>query len=714
LVAHFNTSIYGFPGDNLGAIWANWWVKSAASFGGKASFTPLAGFPFGTSTGFPLELLSFVEVRFLLLLTSSVVAWNIDILLSFILSGMTMYYLVRYLTGDRPTAFFGGFVYMIGVFHAYNAMIIGGALSATQWMPLYILVLLKFVKSPSVKNAVYLGLSGLLVVGTSIHFGLFMGIFTVAFLVGRFVYLRVSAARHGGHRLSGCFTINRKTAALSLAVILVIMAVVGPFFYLYTQKYNPPGRWPTRATPGELRTSTVVEAGAAKPLNYFVPSTLNPIFGSVAKRLAGDFYPNFGNAIYVGWTVILLAFVWVVALLRRWFKHRKSSTEGDDGEGAEPVPEDSLETNGRLWGFATAAAAAFLLSLKPTVTVGSVKIPLPSELLRIFTPWFRWYNRLAIVVSLCLIVIACFGFKWLMSLIRKRAWRVVVVALLVIAASLEMMMVPPARNFDFANTPAVFKGVGKLDKGAALAFYPMMESGYFQTSRLLFYQTGFQKPMLNGGLPNSDGEAMRRTVYNPYNPDAPGILKRLGITNMVFFTGQVEGAGGQPQDPSLLPPAFHQVARYYGTKDAFEKARLYSIDAAPADFVSLYLGDISLPYVDEGGVTVRLLDVNNDLKVLNYSGKEKKVTVRVPLQNPFNRREVLIKDSLGKTLWSGVLQQGQSAEAEIRDLALPPEGLDLHIVVRGFSYQVSGLYTTLFGSTSATLEMGDARIVESR
>lgn len=715
LITRFNSSIYGYPGDNLGSVWLNWWAKSAASFGGKASFTPLAGFPFGTSTGFPLEFLGYLEMRFLMLFTSAVVAWNIDIFLSFLLSGVTMYYLVRYLTRDRRVAFFGGFVYMIGVFHAYNSMLIGGALSATQWMPLYILVLLKFMKRPSVRNAVFLGLSALLVVGTSIHYGLFMVIFTVAFLIGRFVYTRVAAARQGGRLLSGGLSVNRRTAVLSLAVVFLVMIVAGPLFYVYTRTFNPPGKWPTAGTTVELRTSTYVESGAARPLNYLVPSTLNPVFGSVAKKFVGNLYPNFGNAIYLGWTVILLALVWSVALLRKWWRQRKAGRpEGDAQEDPAEPDKKAMETNGTLWGFALAGATAFVFSLKPSVAIGSVKIPLPSQLLRVFTPWFRWYNRLSIVVSLCLIVIACFGLKWLISKIRGRAPKAALITVLIILAALEMTLVPSFKSFSFDNTPAVFKSVAKLKKGSSLVFYPLTESGYFQTSRLLFYQTGFQKPMLNGGLAVSDGEAMRRTVYNPYNPDTPGVLKQLGITNMVFFEGNVEGVGGQPQDASMLPAGFTQVERFFGSKEPFEKARLYRIDAAPADFIPLYLGDISLPYIDEGGVTVRLLGVDNLLKILNYSGREAKVTLRVPLQNPSSRREVAVRNSQGETLWRGVLDQGQSTAAEIPDFAVPAEGRDLRVVVLGPSFPVSGLYTALFGVTSATLEMGDVKIMESR
>ncbi|PKQ28662.1 MAG: hypothetical protein CVT63_01750, partial [Candidatus Anoxymicrobium japonicum] len=64
LIIHLRTSVYGYPGDNLGAIWMNWWVKNAGAMGGSATFSPMIGYPFGSSLGFPLEPLVYLESRF--------------------------------------------------------------------------------------------------------------------------------------------------------------------------------------------------------------------------------------------------------------------------------------------------------------------------------------------------------------------------------------------------------------------------------------------------------------------------------------------------------------------------------------------------------------------------------------------------------------------------------------------------------------------------
>ncbi|MHB8895195.1 MAG: hypothetical protein ACYC99_08500 [Candidatus Geothermincolia bacterium] len=711
LMLHFNSSIYGRPGDNVGVIWFNWWAKNHAAFGGTATYSRMLGFPFGTSIGLPLEPLYYIQTRFLLLFTNAVVAWNIDILLSFFLSGITMYYLVRYLAKDRRVALAGGFAYMIGVYHAYYAMWIGGPLAATQWMPLYILLLLKYIKKPGWKSAVYLAISAVVVASTSIHNGLFMGLFTIAFLVGRFVYLRIAAARVPAS-LDGTRSrpaLNKKTLAMSLAVVLVVLLCVLPFFTLFVTRYNPPGNWPTSPTSEELRAPQYIYYNAASPGEYLLPNSLNPVFGSVAEKFTGANQPDFGNAIYVGWVVVLLSLACAFLWRRRKSKSAEPALEGDASSG---VGRSRMETAGSLWGFAVAGAAAFVFSLKPYVMIGSVKIPLPSKLLSIAAPWLRWYSRFAVVVSICLIVIACFGLQRLLALIKGRSVRGFVVGIALALLTAEMILVPPAQNFSFAKIPPVFTAIKKLPKGATFAFYPMKESGPFITSRLMFYQTDFQKPMINGGLANSDAEAMRRTLYNPYDPATPGILRRLGINHMVFFMGMIEGTDAQVQDPKLLPPGLSEIMRFNG-KGTFEYGRMYKVTAPPADIVPLYLGEISVPYIGLGGEATRLVDHYGIIKLLNYTKRDKKINFQLPVANPFTRREVVIERTNGEVLWRAVLDEGQAEVAQINGLVVPRDGIDLNIRVMGQSFLLSYQDLTIFGATQAAAEIGDVKIADS-
>ena len=707
VASHFTTSIYGKPGDNLGAVWLNWWYKNHAAFGGTTFRSGMIGYPFYTPLWFPYEPLWYLEMRFLLLFVSAPVAWNIDICFSFFLSGVTMYYLVKYLADDRGIAFFGGFAYLVGVFHAYYAMWIGGGLAATQWMPLYILLLLKFIRRPSWKSSVLLALSGVLVASTSIHFGFFMAIFTAAFLVGRFLYAAVVAARERG-TLRGVrtgLTVNRRTLLMSLAALLIVLLCVMPLFTLFVLGANPSGKWPTSPTVGELRARQFIYYNAAVPGEYLLPNKLNPVLGPLAEGHAGTGQPDFGNAIYVGWVAVTLSLV--CALL--W---RRRGSDGETGSGRGQAEGETSGSGrfaaGALWGFALAGLTAFVLSLRPHLTVGSVEIPLPSKLFSVFVPWLRWYSRLAIVVSICLVVIACFGLARLTGRLRLSA-KGLVIGLALALVAFETVLVPPGRNFSFSSVPPVFKAIGKMPRDTAFAFYPIKESGPFVTSRLMFYQTIFQRPMLNGGTANSDGEAMRRTVYNPYNPATPGVLRRIGIDYMVFFMGRVEGTDAQWQDPGLLPPGLEEAMRFNGS-GTFRYGRLYRITAPPALVVPLYLGDISVPYIGEGGATTRLVDRDGRIGLLNYSGRDLVVTFRLPVANPFTRREIVIERQNGEVLWRAVLEQGQVEVAQVEGLLVPRDGLDLRMRVYGRSFELSYQDLTIYAASRAAFEISDVEI----
>ncbi len=414
LIIRFATSIYGMPGDNLGEIWGGWWCRNAGSFSASTSFCPLVGFPFGTKLGtLPMEPLDFFIRRFLLLFLNEVIVYNVLMLSSFLLSGITMYYLVRYLTGDRRLAFFGGLAYLVMPFHAVHSLLIGGGLSMVQWMPLYILVLIKFTRKPTGKSAAYLALGAILVVGTSVHYGMFMAVFTAAFLAGRFIAGRMSLRRRlksEGAEGRVPWGLNKKTLVMSLLVILVVIVFILPLFCFSVIGINPPGRWPTSITPGESRSANTSAWGAAVPADYVLPNMFNPVMGEIFWTELSHRGRFWQRSLYSGWVVIALAVVGLLFAARG--KEDSPSVPAGPGRGDNPVestpgvPIYKYSRYGRVtWGFASAALTCFILSLKPGITFGSFTIPMPSTLFRSLALWFRWYMRIGVVVHICFILV---------------------------------------------------------------------------------------------------------------------------------------------------------------------------------------------------------------------------------------------------------------------------------------------------------------------
>ena len=717
LIVRFSTSIYGVPADNMAGIWFGWWCKNAGSFGGSASFCPLIGFPFGTRLGLvSMEPLTYITDRILLFLTNEVIACNLQMLASFFLSGVTMYYLVRYLTRDRRAAFFGGLAYLIVPYHAFNSMYMGGGITCVQWMPLYILLLLKFIREPSGKNCALLALGAVLVAGTSAHYGLFMAVFTVAFLTGRYVSGRIALRRRfkndpGVENIER--RVNRKTLALSLLILFIVVVTITPFLYVSVKQLYPPGKWKTYPIPSTLRINKYTSWSAATPREYFDPLYGYHIIESKISEEPWTSGMNSHKALYIGWVLVVLAALGLIVTSRR--TKREGLRPGESGKDADqPRPRSraldlkSAVTVQNAWGFAASALVCFVMSLSTHIKIGSVTIPMPSILFRYVTPWYRWYLRIGIVVSICFMVLACFGLAWIMKRVKGFKRNLLLVILSVVLA-LETLIVPPFVNFNFNETPEVFEMVADLPEDAAIAFYPLLDGTFFTTSMLMFSQRWFRKPMLNGAVDNSDGEAVRRTVYNPFNKATPGILRRFDLDYMVYFEKWFE-EHKKSGLPLALPPGLESVEEFDGEEALFGGGRLLEITAEKADLVPLYLGDITVPAMDKEGKTVRMMLGDGVIQILNFSGEDRPVTLKLPMGNSSTPRTVLITGD-DKPLWRGDIETGTIIEAEIDGVIVPAEGLELRVLVEGEVARMSDSEIHLFGVEYVSLGLGDLEIL---
>jgi hypothetical protein len=271
-----------------------------------------------------------------------------------------------------------------------------------------------------------------------------------------------------------------------------------------------------------------------------------------------------------------------------------------------------------------------------------------------------------------------------------------------------MLIVPPFRKVDLSEVPRVFTKLAALPKDSAIAFYPLADNGLFKTSSLMYYQRWFQKPMLNGAIDNSDGEALRRTVCNPFNDATPGILRRFNINYLVYFKEQMP-ATGENHSTAELPPGLELVQRF-DEKGLFDNADLFRITAPRAQFVPLYLGDITVPQLGGGNISVRAMFRKGIIRILNFSGEDARVNLSFPILDKATGNEMLImcKD---KIIWQRPLVAGRGIEVEIPDLTIPKKGLDLRLIVHGPAFQVPEDEIMLFGTLYATITLGDLEII---
>jgi hypothetical protein len=716
----FNSYVYGIPGDNLGAMWGWWWIRNASTFGGSATFSPLIGYPFGQSfPAVPAEFILEYFARFLLLFFNQTVVYNLLITSSFFLSGVTMYYLVRYITRDKWAAFFGGLAYLVCAYHAVHAFMFVN-LAMTQWMPLFILALLVFLKKPGPKNAALLWASGILVAGTCIHYALFMGIFTVSFLFGYFLYRwlrnrhepRPDEAEAARAKLAG-----RKALALGLLAAFGIIVVIIPIFTISNQSGNRVGEFPTRPTQGGVRDLEITEAGSASPLAYVIPEGRNFLSGRLASSPAARLLNMWENSLYLGFSLFALAIFAIAIALRREKRGDACILSLQDSESC--VSDTSTVARFRLardeksitWGLIVAAAAGFIISMPPYIDFGTVRVPLPSMIMRYFAPWLRWYMRAGVIVIICFILLASVGLSLLRRSVKNTVGDALAVGAIIVMV-LGMLIVPPFKYFELSGElPPIFQKVAAVSDARGVVIYPAFEPGFFSAQRFLYYQQSFQKPMLNGGWDNSDGEAMRRTIYNPYNPATPGILSSLGISHVVYLDRmfeKYEGTEKAPVEVRSLPPGIELEAQATYNDD-FGSGYIFRVTAPKAPLVPVYLGDITTPHIDEGRVTVRLMEAEGTIKLVNYSGKNVEAEVGIPLTNIALSHEISLLVN-GELVFSGKLTDKESTVITIQSLLVPPEGVDLRIVVNGPGIELDRGEQELFGTISGTLKVGDVSI----
>jgi hypothetical protein len=227
VVTHIRGWVPGV-GDWGQNMWALWWSRQ--------SLLTLAQFPFHTTYLFypsgvtllfhPLDLADGLLTLPLYGLLGGDVSYNLIILLSFVLSGWGAYLLALYLTHNRLAAFVAGLVYTFSPYHFLRVELGHLNLSTIQWIPFYLLFLLKFLQTGS-KRAGLLAVFFLVFIAlSSWYYVIYLGLTSLALVFWPGRLPRGAGQRQNGpddFRLSSLpVKAGRVVAVLALAVVLLL------------------------------------------------------------------------------------------------------------------------------------------------------------------------------------------------------------------------------------------------------------------------------------------------------------------------------------------------------------------------------------------------------------------------------------------------------------------------------------------------------------
>lgn len=500
LVSDIGSAAIGGEGsDAAGTIGWLWRLQHEGYHLFGTTVHQLTGAPIGWEEGNGLNLqwlLPYYPAYLATKVVDEVVAYNLVVLTGYVLSGVTMYLLARYLECSRLVAAWAGLVFIVFPWHLERAE--HASLVHLELLVLLLLALVAAADRPIASRFVLVGLATLAGWLTSGYFGVMAVVGACAFAV--------AAALLGGS--GNRFRLVAGTAATALAATAVLgigatTSGVGTGAGLEREVDD--------LSVYGLRPSELVVSSED---NLFVGSRLASHLGG---RLHGSTPTETSN--YLGLLTIGLAVAWIVLAWRRRAslgRRARVATAGFSGvvvaalAFAAPSPVGVL---GHLWSWG------------------------PSRVLWELVPAFRVPSRWTALVMTALVPLAALGLQAAASSFGRRAGSAggarlaqggLVAAAMLVSFS-ELAVDPGELLLRTRPVPPQYEALSATPAGP-LAVYPLG-----QPTTYFLWQRAHERPLVNGPGKGSLADDVRLTLVDPGAPGTAERLALLGVTSIVTW-----------------------------------------------------------------------------------------------------------------------------------------------------------------------------------
>lgn len=585
LIFRMRNYLYGLGGDSLGAVHGFWWFKYAYPISPR--LIPIIAFPFGIDYSYAPPLSAGVFFgRWLSIFVNEIFAYNSILLLTFLLSTVTMYFLVHYFTSNKMASLVTSLIYAFCPYHFVHTSCHLN-LANIQWMPLYVLTLFYLDEKRTYGNALLCASVFSLNLFFNHEYGYFMTVFTGAFILWRVWY------GWRGRKLSSYQAIKQSSDQGSrmhsfkvvLVAVVVAVAIILPYTYsmLKTALFVPKTEF--LISRGYVRPFQDLTSNSARPLGYLLPSQDNPFFGRFTKRfIKNPFYGGHPteHTLYLGWVGIVLS----VVAIRNWRRKSKlvnkltsrqvnklTRKQVDKLTSKQVDPLLVTRCQKGVSFFLFAGLVALIFSHSPYTEIGPFRILFPSYFMYKIAPMFRVYARFGIVVMLCVSVLAGIGLASILQKIRDTKKRRFFLTLVFLLIFIEFAPTLPAPMVNAVDPPPVYEWLTKQEGDFIIVEYPI-ETDY----EYLFWQRIHQKRMVNGALPGTYADEVRKEIVDILKPETPGILKYLGARYVIFHSDKYLKSEDVPVIGEVPDVSKQKGLRLIKT---FKETRVYEVVAAP-------------------------------------------------------------------------------------------------------------------------------------
>ncbi|MFH1905637.1 MAG: YfhO family protein [bacterium] len=514
VILNINKYIYGYPDDTLATLAGLWHHKFAILHNLDPGLRPHIAFPFGEGVS-PYSYPIFEQITGILtLLTNEIVTWNMLSVSNFILSAIFMYLLVKYLTKNKISALISGLIYGFCphiCMQSFNHI----HMAAIQWMPLYILFLLKLIFERSYRNAVLCGVFYALVVFSNPYYGYYMLLFTAIFIV----FLLLKHIKNLGQVIK-----KDKFKILKLAGIAFFSALIIVVSFEHKVIKAIFSKSKSRETQAVyIRPLEGLRFSSARPKDFLLPPRTNPILKNISKPfMSPDFGSMIDHTLYLGYTPLILSIIAVCFWRRR--KNSKLKTQNSKLSFVVPF-------------FVVVFFAFGIMSSPPWIPIGALKLnsapfklPMPSYFLHKLFPMFRYYSRMVVVMMISLSVLSGIGIKFLLEKfkIKNLKLKIIFAGVIFVLIGVEYINIPPFHYFD-STPPKLYTWLAKQEGefNSAIAEYPMLAGrtphyGYF------FWQRVHKQKLVNGG----DRYRLEKLLHID-NPQTVQQLRKWGVKYVI-------------------------------------------------------------------------------------------------------------------------------------------------------------------------------------
>jgi hypothetical protein len=468
LIFQWRTHIPGFAlSDGINHAWYAWWYQHALfDLGQSPAEISMIYHPYTYSH--PLMVATpwarFLPSLVIYLGLPMQEMYNIHLFLSYVLAWVFMSLLCLELTKDQQAAIIGGAIFAF--FPGRNMHTLSGHLTQilTYAYPLLILTLWRVWQQPTLKRGIWFGIALILAATIDLmplaYFAVPMtGIMLLYFLVTDRARLLSPAM----------------LKSLGLGFLLAALVVIPLLLPLVRQSFQGNLSW---------YEAEGLEDFSADLISIILPPPGHPLSQSwqSLRNFSEDVY-SYGASyteavVYAGWITLIFAILGVVKMRRQ-------------------------QRDIKLW--VIVALVASILALGPTlriagqiITIGADKtVTLPYYL---FTKlpllsWGRTPARFNFTAVFAIAILATYGLAWLFSHVKRTAWRLTLMATLLLFVILDSKTNSPWPMLDL-TVPDFYKQIMADQEAGAVLDLP--SDSYMADKYAMLYQTVHLRPITAG------------------------------------------------------------------------------------------------------------------------------------------------------------------------------------------------------------------------